>query len=195
MPADAVKGSANTISYIINRGDDILNNLISEAKNGNSNAFMALVENIKAQLYKTAFMQLRNEQDALDAVREALVKAFAGIRDLKQDEFFKTWLIRILINECRRIQNCRGKVMPMEKECDQPEGAHIDENVGSMDMADMLEKLEAMYIEIIDLRYNHDMKMEEILKALDIPAGIVKSRLNTAHKILRKEYAEGREEF
>lgn len=172
-----------------------MNNLISEAKNENSNAFMALVENIKAQLYKTAFMQLRNEQDALDAVRETLVKAFAGIRDLGQDELFKTWLIRILISECHRIRNCRKKVIPAEREYVQPEDAYIDENVGSMDMADMLEKLEAMYIEVIDLRYNHDMKLEEISKALDIPAGIVKSRLNTVHRILRKEYAEGREEF
>lgn len=168
---------------------------MSEARNGNSNAFMALVENIKAQLYKTAFMQLRNEQDALDAVQRALVKAFAGIRDLRQDEFFKIWLIKILINECHRIQGCRKRAIPVEMECVQPGDAHVGGDAEGPDMADILGKLGAIYVEVIDLRYNHDMKLEEISEVLDIPVGIVKSRLNTAHRILREEYAEGRKPY
>jgi RNA polymerase sigma-70 factor (ECF subfamily) len=71
---------------------------------------------MKPQMYRTALMQLRNEHDALDAVQETLIKAFQNIKSLKQNRFFKSWIIRILINECHNIQRYKKKIIPMEKD-------------------------------------------------------------------------------
>lgn len=66
-----------------------LTELVEKAKAGNKNAFMELVDTMKVQLYKTALVRLGNEQDALDAVQEALYKAFSNIRKLRENQFLK----------------------------------------------------------------------------------------------------------
>lgn len=165
-----------------------MNDLIEKAKSGNSKAFMIIVDNLKEQIYKTAYTQLRNEHDALDAVQETLAKAFSNIKSLKQNQFFKTWLIRILINECHNIQRYRSKVIPMEKELIKEEGTHENNFLEAMEMVNVLNHLEDIYRQVVDLRYNQDMKLDEIAEVLDIPAGTVKSRLNRAHKMIREQY-------
>ena len=167
-----------------------LKELVEKAKNGSRKAFMEIIEGIKTQMYRTALLQLHNEQDALDAVQETLVKAFSNINSLKQNQFFKTWLIRILLNECYNIRQYRSKIVPMEKESSEVDDTYPHSSINALDMKSMLLKLDSMYREIIDLRYNHDMKLNDISNLLDIPVGTVKSRISRAHEILRKQYLE-----
>ena len=64
---------------------------------------------------------------------------------------------------------------------------------GLFEMAELdniLMQLDEIYREVIDLRYNHDLKLDEISRIMDIPTGTVKSRLNKAHKIIREQYFE-----
>jgi RNA polymerase sigma-70 factor (ECF subfamily) len=162
--------------------------LIEKAKKGNSKSFMCIVEGLKAQMYKTAYIQLNNEQDALDAVQETLVKAFLNIKNLKENRFFKSWIIRILLNECHNIQRYRNKIIPMERENMELKNHYNQNNFETVEINSILGKMEYIYREIIDLRYNHDLKIDEISRVLDIPAGTVKSRLNRAHAILKKQF-------
>jgi len=162
--------------------------LIEKAKKGNSKAFTHIVEGMKVQMYKTAFMKLHNEHDALDAVQEALYKSFQNIKNLKNNEFFKSWIIRILINECNNIYTYKNKVIPMEKD-----SMKISEEKGykefeKIEVVSLLEKMDDTYRDVINLRYNHDLKLEEIAEVLNIPVGTVKSRLNRGHAILKKQY-------
>ena len=57
----------------------------------------------------------------------------------------------------------------------------------SIDIQNLTSKLDDIYKEVIDLRYNHDLKFDDIAVVLDIPVGTVKSRLNRAHKLLREQ--------
>lgn len=166
-----------------------LTELVEKAKAGNKNAFMNLVDTMKLQLYKTALVKLGNEQDALDAVQEALYKAFSCIKTLRENHFFKTWLIRILINECYNIQKYKHKIVPLDSSLYQAEQQHENNSIESMDLKILTNKLDDIYKEIIDLRYNHDLKFEDIASVLDIPIGTVKSRLNRAHKLLKEQMA------
>lgn len=161
--------------------------LVEKAKAGNQNAFMELFDTIKVQLYKTALVRLCNEQDALDAIQESLVKAFSNIKNLRENQFFKTWLIRILLNECNNIEAYRRKVILHDNALD--DNTHHDEHDSamSMDIRNLTGKLDTIYKEVIDLRYNHDLKLEDIAVLLDIPLGTVKSRLNKAHKLLKEQ--------
>jgi RNA polymerase sigma-70 factor (ECF subfamily) len=167
---------------------------VEKAKQGSENAFMILIENMKAQMYKTALLRLHNEQDALDAVQEAVIKAFSGIKGLRENRFFKTWLIRILLNECNNITRYKRKVVPIDTApCQSGQGVEPD-LAGAMDIHNLLSNLDEIYRVVIDLRYNHDLKFDDIARVLDIPTGTVKSRINRAHSLLReqlsKEYCE-----
>jgi RNA polymerase sigma-70 factor (ECF subfamily) len=163
-----------------------LTELVEKAKAGNKQAFMELIDTMKLQLYKTALVRLRNEQDALDAVQEALYKAFSNIKNLRENQFFKTWLIRILLNECYNIEQYKQKVIPLDNSQFNTDQHNENDSIESMDIRNLTKKLETIYREVIDLRYNHDLKFEDIALVLDIPVGTVKSRLNRAHILLRE---------
>lgn len=63
----------------------------------------ALILDSERQMYATAKSILPNDEDCADAIQETIVKAFSGMRNLKRDSYAKTWLMRILINECHKI--------------------------------------------------------------------------------------------
>ena len=67
--------------------------------------FGDLILQNRESLYRVARSILQNDEDCMDAISEAITKAFEKLNTLKKDEFAKTWLIRILINECYAI--CR----------------------------------------------------------------------------------------
>lgn len=61
-----------------------------------------ILEN-ERQLYRIAKSILRSDEDCADAAQETVMKAFEKLHTLRDDRYAKTWLIRILINECFRI--------------------------------------------------------------------------------------------
>ncbi len=72
---------------------------------------------LEKDLYRIAKLRLNNKDDIYDAVQETILIAFKSIKKLKQSQYFKTWLIRILINESNNIykQKNKRKVIPFEE--------------------------------------------------------------------------------
>ena len=62
--------------------------------------FCRLVEEHQSAFYRTARSILSNQQDAEDAVQEAVCAAYSHLDRLREPEKFKSWLLRILVNEC-----------------------------------------------------------------------------------------------
>ena len=56
----------------------------------------------RARLYRTAYAYLGGEAAAMEAVDEAVYQALRHLHQLRQPEYFETWLTRILINTCNR---------------------------------------------------------------------------------------------
>lgn len=77
--------------------------LVEKAKNGDIEAFNELIENNKLKMYKTAKAILNNEDDICDAIQETLISIYKNLNKLKENKFFSTWIIRILINKCYDI--------------------------------------------------------------------------------------------
>ena len=77
--------------------------LVEKAKNGDIEAFNELIENNKLKMYKTAKAILNNEDDICDAIHETLISIYKNLNKLKENKFFSTWIIRILINKCYDI--------------------------------------------------------------------------------------------
>lgn len=78
--------------------------LVAKAKKGDSNAFAELYSAIYKELYYYALCNLNNQDDAADAVSDAVLDAFSGIKNLKNEEAFKGWMIRILTAKIKRKQ-------------------------------------------------------------------------------------------
>lgn len=84
--------------------------LIKEAKEGNKEAFTELICEIRHDLYKIARVRLSCNDDIEDAVQETTIEAFKSIKNLKEINSFKKWIIKILINRCNRIYKRKRKI-------------------------------------------------------------------------------------
>ncbi|WP_066306670.1 sigma-70 family RNA polymerase sigma factor [Bacillus sp. FJAT-29814] len=156
--------------------------LVKKAVRGDDQAFLQLLHINKIDLYKTALSFLRNEEDALEAVQEVTYRAYKSIRSLKEPAYFKTWLIRIMINYCND-QLKKNKRVVLNDEFLKQQG--MKENYGFLELADALNSLDDRSREILSLKYFQDMKIKEIAETLQCPEGTVKTWLNKALKALR----------
>lgn len=81
----------------------------------------ALILDTERQMYCTAKSMLYSDQDCADAIQETIVKAFSRLHTLRNDKYAKTWLMRILINECYTILRKTSKVISLDEMCETTE--------------------------------------------------------------------------
>lgn len=146
----------------------------------NKQEFTRRVLAVEAKLYRISCGLLKNPQDRMDAVQEAIVKAWANVHALRRAEYFETWLTRILINECHNIQNARKNIVQLESIPEQ--GAYQGDN---KPLRDALLALEMQLRIPVLLYYMEGYKLREIAQILRIPEGTVKTRLTRAKKKLK----------
>ncbi len=77
--------------------------LLEKAKNGDKEAFTELLTYIEKDLYKIARTRLKNDDDIADVFQETVIRAYKHIKKLKNNSYFKTWIIKILINNCNTL--------------------------------------------------------------------------------------------
>lgn len=166
--------------------------LFKKARKRDSKAFSEIMTSYQDQLYKTAWRYLREEQDALDAVQEVSYRAFKNIHKVKQPEYVKTWLIRIMINYCLDEIRRKKRTVPVADVYEDLKEEDQDATT-KLDIENHLQKLNGNYQLIIVLKYYHQYTLTEIAESLDMPLGTVKTRLNRALERLREQMAEGSE--
>lgn len=76
--------------------------------------FFSKTDRIKSRLYRIAYGYFGNEGATVDAVDEAIFKAYRAKNSLRQPEFFDAWMTRILINECHRLLRRHRRERPVE---------------------------------------------------------------------------------
>lgn len=161
------------------------------AKNKDAESFYKLLEPIKDRLYRTAFMYMKNEDDALDCVHDSIVKAIQSIDSLREPRYFNTWITRITINTCK--DNLRKSKNTISQDTTEFEGilAHNDEDIeGNIDLHRALDDLKDDEKELIAMRYMEDMSIKDIAKTVHSPLGTVSSKISRTIKKLRA-YMEG----
>lgn len=161
--------------------------LVEKAIKGNDDAFLQLIHTFKVDLYKTAISFLRNEEEALEAIQEVTYRAFKGIRKLKEASYFKTWLIRIMINYCNDQLKKQKRVIINEETL---ETIGVSENYSELELKDAMLGLDDRSREILTLKYFHDLKIKDIASTMQCPEGTVKTWLNKALKALREKLEE-----
>lgn len=157
---------------------------VKKAKEGDTEKIGEIILENMQTLYRVAFSILRTEEEIYDAISNTTVIVFEKIHTLKKEEFFKTWLTRILINECYKIYNQNKKIIYLEN-CNIEKLTYHDTYV-DFETRKIIENLNQELKEIVVLYYFEDFSVKEISKILEIPEGTVKSRLSRARKELEK---------
>lgn len=100
---------------------------IKKAQKGDKQAFEELImENID-YLYKIAYGILQNEDDISDAVSNTVLKTYEKIDTLKNAEYFKTWITKILINQCYDLLRKQQKIVYI-KDYNKEKFSYVQEN-------------------------------------------------------------------
>lgn len=144
-------------------------------------AFAEVVLSATDSLYRISKTILKNDADCEDAVQEAIAVGFAKLGTLRQEKYAKTWLVRILINECYALLKKRERTTPLLADPEAEEYAGTDYS----DLYEALSALKKEYRLAIVLHYLEGYSLQEIAKIMRISVGTVKSRLSRGRKCLR----------
>lgn len=148
---------------------------VRQAQQGNKEAFVSLIKELEASLYRVAKSMLRADFECADAIQETILRAYNGLPGLREPKYFKTWLIRILINECNKILSAKRKVVPISEFDEQADSTPShDQNIV---LQDAVAALSEDYRTVITLFYFEDLPMKEIADLLEISESTVKIRL------------------
>ena len=136
--------------------------------------FAARTEAVRQRLYRTAYLYLGSEADALEVVDEAVYQALRALKKLREPEHFETWLTRILLNECPRELRRRTRVAGED----------------ALPLKEAVRRLPEELRAVVILRFFTGYTQAETAAALDIPQGTVATRQRRALALLRLELGE-----
>jgi RNA polymerase sigma factor (sigma-70 family) len=187
--------------YIVARGGKavVAPELVKAAQAGERDALITLLREIESHVYRTAFYILGNEQDAMDASQEALIRIYTKIGSYEEKAQFKTWVQRIVTNLCiDKFRKTKPTISSDEHEMSFTAEINVEDEVIStyiaQDINEAIEKLPEHHRTVVVLRYIEDFSYNEIAESLDLPINTVKSYLFRARKqlqILLQDYQKG----
>ena len=146
--------------------------------------FIRRVRGCERRLYRVARTLLPSEADCEDAVQEALLRAWARLDTLRNEAYFETWLMRILINQCRAFyrRRSRGEV-ELTEDIPGPEA-------GDSSLLEALMKLPEKPRVALELHYIEGYDVKACARMLGVPEGTVKWRLHQGRKLLKRALGE-----
>ena len=138
-------------------------------------------------MYHIAKSLLYNDADCADAIQEAIVKAFVKLHTLKDDSYAKTWLIRIVMNECYAIMRKEKKIISLQ------DYQMNEQETESKDYSDLYEAIFRLPEQIklcVTLYYMEGYSVKEVAALLDTTESAVKNRLAKARGQLKEALAD-----
>lgn len=164
--------------------------LIRAAQSGDRDALVSLLREIETHVYRTAYYILGNEQDAMDAAQEALIRIYTKIHMYEEKALFKTWVQRIVTNICiDKFRKARPTVSIEEHDMVFASQKNVEDEVISsyvaQDIQQAIDKLPEHHRTVVVLRYMQDFSYNEIADCLDLPLNTVKSYLFRARQQLQ----------
>ncbi len=171
--------------------------LIEKAKKGDRNAFVEAIKLIETDLFNIAYIKLKNIEDVNDAIQETILIAFEHVHKLKEPQYFKTWIIKILINECKRSRRKKYKEHhTIKKMSDERilEDVSIENKDNEFECEKLISKLSPKDQDLIMLYFYNGFSQKEIAKILNINVNTLKTRLRRAEEKMKNNREEGKDE-
>lgn len=160
--------------------------LVQQAKTRDPDAFTALMDLQMQGMYKIARSILHNDEDAADAIQETILICWEKLDSLKTDKYFKTWMTRILINNCYKLLQKNRNITYMDEVPD----ISTESNFTHYEWEEALSVLNENYRLIVTLFYSQGFRTKEIANILGITDNTVRIRLSRARKQLERYYKE-----
>ena len=178
---------------------DKMEHLVKLARKGDADAFIKLIETNQDSLKRIAVAWLRDENDIADAIQDTIMDAYEHIGQLKKAEYFKTWLVRILINNCTKIYRKNKKHLQFEVSVDE----YVEDNWGisgyteaigaDLEFFDLLKALPEDSRVIFQMYFGEQFTTAEIADMLHMKENTVKSKIRRGKTQLRKQMERERQ--
>ncbi|MFR0769456.1 MAG: sigma factor [Dysosmobacter sp.] len=150
--------------------------------------FADRTEAIKTRLYRTAYLYLGSEADALEAVDETVYRALRKLKRLQAPAFFETWITWILISTCRDELRRRGRFPSRRGGC--AAGCRRAGRLRASAAGEAIRRLPEELRSVVILRFFSGYSQAETAAALNIPQGTAATRQKRALALLKLELGE-----
>ncbi|MBR3504688.1 MAG: sigma-70 family RNA polymerase sigma factor [Clostridia bacterium] len=143
---------------------------------------------MRNRLYHVGRAMLWNDEDAADAVQEAMLAAWKQRRALRDEDKFEAWFMRVFINRCRDMR--RGQIRRREAREDavrRYEEAAPEPGDASAALDALPDRLRLPAV----LFYVEGYSQKEVARLLGLEPEQVNTRLRQARGRLRRALAEG----
>ncbi|GAF65431.1 putative RNA polymerase [Bacillus sp. TS-2] len=154
-------------------------------------SFEELLKDEQEKLYRVAYSFVKNEQDALDIVQDAVIKGYRNFEKLDEIHYFSTWLTRILINTAIDAVRKKREVVfldPERTESNRTDESHI---INKLLIDKEFDRLKAEQKSLIILRFYYGYSIKEISEILNKPEGTIKSRLSRTLEQMKQHLEKG----
>ena len=147
----------------------------------NDRDYMARVRAMEGRLYRIAQAMLWRDADCADAIQEAVFRGWMKRGQINEPAYFETWLIRILINQCKDVLRRRRRdPLPLDIETGQEDRLCEDVHLRAC-----LKRLPEEYRIPLLLHHLEGYSIRDVAKMLCLPEKRVTARLYRARKALR----------
>lgn len=184
--------------------DETTKELIESLKTGDKNAFNEIYQRESPKLYRMAYLISGNKADSEDILQETFVKCFLYRDQIKEVEFFNSWLAKILVRTAWRLLKKKKQLLSIDELMDNKEGSgHIERiqqdkkvinpldavifSEFSQEIKQHVQSLNLKLRTVVVLYYYQDLSVSEIARITGSLEGTVKSRLYTARKKLKEK--------
>ena len=157
--------------------------LVNLAKQGDTQAFSRLYESCYKDLYRFALYNLGQEEDAKDAVSDTVLAAFENIGKLRSADAFRSWIFRILVNQCMKR---RRQYAQKTEELPETLQARERDTCQEMDVRRAFAALSSEDRMIVSMAVFAGYNSSEIGKVLNKNANTVRSRLSRSMSKMQK---------
>lgn len=164
--------------------------LVEKAKNNDQRAFSELIMAIEKELYLIAKTKLKNDDDIGDAIQETIYKSYKNIKKLRDNSLFKTWIIKILINECNNIYRKKSKYAISYEEKEMENYLTVNDKSDNVEFEVLIRDLDTEEKLILTLYYCSKYTVKEISKIVKIKENTIKSKMARARNKIRKQFEE-----
>ena len=157
----------------------------AEKKRTNEEVIEQIILEQYNQYYRLAYSYVHNEADAGDIVQNGAYKALRSSHTLKQQEYAKTWVYRIMLNEIfAYLRQPKFESYEFLQESQGYEAESKQDEYANVDLQRALDSLPEQEKAIITMKYFEDRKLEEIADILNENISTVKSKLYRSMKKL-----------
>lgn len=171
-------------------------NRVAKARSGDADAFSELYALVYKDLYRIAYINLNhNQHDASDVVSDTVLEAYTSIKNLRDENSFKAWIVKILTVKIKNKQKEYKKINNCQEDVDDPEGSVEQEksdeiNYNGLEIMEEFAKLNEEERLVLSLSVISGYTSEEIAKMTGLSASNVRSKAARAKIKLKQLLAE-----